>query len=158
MGLDVGLSYAELCHAVTALENGADFIATNPDYTFPMQDGYLWPGNGAFVELIERVSGRRAEVIGKPSPRLLELAMRELGATPAETLVVGDRLSTDVMCGKNAGAFTCLVMTGVAGGGSEACTGDIVPDMTARDLTMLHKWLKEVLSEGAGSSGAKLDG
>lgn len=156
-GLDVGLSYAELCHAVTAIQNGANLIATNPDYTFPMQGGYLWPGNGAFVELIERVSGAKADVIGKPSPRLLNLAMTERGVKPAETLVVGDRLSTDIACGIVAGAFTCLVMTGVAGGYFDDAK-PVVPDMTAKDLTELLKWLKEVFSEGAGPTGANVDG
>ncbi len=156
-GLDVGLSYAELCHAVTAIQNGARLIATNPDYTFPMQGGYLWPGNGAFVDLIERVSGAKAEVAGKPSPRLLNLAIAERGVTPTGTLVVGDRLSTDIACGIAAGAFTCLVMTGVAGGNLDEAN-PVVPDMTAKDLTELLKWLKEVFSEGAGPSGANVDG
>jgi len=154
-GFSGSICYAELCHAVTALENGAVFIATNPDYTFPVGERYLWPGNGSFVDLVSHVSGVRPEILGKPAPHLLNAAMEDCGASPAETLMIGDRLDTDIACGKNAGAYTCLVNTGVAAAGGNDSTSGITPDFTAPNLTELLNLFKSIFEE---ESERKSDG
>ncbi|MEP0813065.1 MAG: HAD-IIA family hydrolase [bacterium] len=147
VGYDRDLRYAGICHAAVAIKNGADFISTNSDFAFPVGGIYLWPGNGAIADMLSRITGVKPETHGKPEPGLLLAAMRGCGAFPNETLMVGDRVETDIACGKNAGAWTCLVGTGVqmAGGNDPEC--GIEPDLFAPDLPSLLNWLIKVREE-----------
>ncbi len=106
-------SYEWLEKASTFVRNGAEFLATNLDATFPLEGGRLQPGAGAIVASIETASGCQPTVIGKPMPGIAEWAMEEAGVDRGETLVVGDRLDTDIACGQAAGCDTFLVLTGV---------------------------------------------
>jgi len=72
----------------------------------------LLPGAGAIVAAIEAASGRRARLIGKPSKIMGELILRHLNAKPEQTLLIGDRLDTDIAMGKALGMRTALVLTG----------------------------------------------
>ncbi len=148
VGLNVNVTYAELCQSVAALQNGADYIATNPDYTFPVNGDYLMPGNGSFVDLIARVSGVKPSVVlGKPETWLIDAAMRDACVEPAETLTVGDRLDTDIICGMNAGTLTCHVLTGVAASDMKRSGGksDVRADFVCKDLIELLLIFREVL-------------
>jgi glycerol-1-phosphatase len=109
--------YGDLRDASLALRRGADFLATGRDPTYPMPDG-LWPGTGAIVAAVETASGRRAEIAGKPEPQLFLTALDRLG--DGRTLVVGDRLDTDVVAAAKAELDAALVLTG---GASEAEAG-----------------------------------
>jgi 4-nitrophenyl phosphatase len=93
---------------------GAKFIATNPDPTYPLEDGRLEPGAGSIVAAIQTCAGVQPVVVGKPNPYLIELIMQDAGVSPAETLVVGDRTDTDIEAGRRAGCDTHLVLTGIA--------------------------------------------
>ena len=153
VGYDRDVTYAGICHAVMAVRNGARFISTNPDYTFPAGGNHqVWPGNGAIVDLISRVSGFAPEVHGKPDPELLLLAMKDAGSAPGETLMVGDRVSTDIQCGKNAGAWTCLMKTGIQAAGGEG-GGDTIPDIVALNLDALLKLILNARNEMPGKEG-----
>ena len=110
VGFDRGLVWDDLRRATLALRAGARFLATNDDATFPSPEG-LWPGNGAVVAALERSSGRRAEVAGKPHPPLLDLAAARAGGAPV--LFVGDRYETDIAGAAGRGWDTALVLTGV---------------------------------------------
>lgn len=146
VGLSVHVTYAEICAAVVALQNGADFIATNSDYTFPACEGYFYPGNGSFVELIARVSGVTPLSLGKPEPHLLASAMRDHTAATETTLVVGDRVETDILCGKNAGALTCLVKTGVSAHiNVETLDTTFAPDIVTDDLRALAGFIAKMM-------------
>ena len=109
-GLSVDTSQADLAEACVALRAGAVWIAGNTDATLPSPRGPL-PGNGAFVSVLERITGRQPQVAGKPDPALhLESVARVAAVRP---LVVGDRLDTDVLGAVRGAADSLLVMTGV---------------------------------------------
>ena len=103
------LVYDDLRVATLALNRGADFLATSRDPTHPMPDG-LWPGTGAIVAALEYASGRRAAIVGKPEPQLMITALDRLGG--GGTLVVGDRLDTDIAAAAGARLDAALVLTG----------------------------------------------
>lgn len=105
--------YDQMNHAARLIRNGATFIASNEDATYPLADGNLSPGAGSIVAAIRTASGKDPVVIGKPHPTMLVALMAQAEVSPAETLVVGDRLDTDIECGRRAGCPTWLVLTGV---------------------------------------------
>jgi HAD superfamily hydrolase (TIGR01450 family) len=103
------LSYDDLRTAALAVQRGADFLATARDPTHPMPDG-LWPGTGAILAAVETAAGRRASLVGKPEPQLFLTALDRLGE--GRTLVVGDRLDSDVAAAAAAGLDAALVLSG----------------------------------------------
>jgi len=118
---------------------GAPFIATNPDPTFPTPEG-LVPGAGAIIAAIEAATGVEAEVIGKPNPGMYRVALQRLKAAPEETLVVGDRLETDIAGAQALGCRTALVLSGVTDE-QRARQWDPAPDWIFPDLqTLLEKF------------------
>jgi 4-nitrophenyl phosphatase len=127
-GADFTLTYEKLKIATLAIRDGADWIATNADRTFPSEDGLI-PGSGAIVAALQAATDRTPLVIGKPEPAMLLRAADVMGLSPHELLVIGDRLDTDVLAGKRAGARTALVLTGVS---------------TREDLTMTE-WLPDLV-------------
>jgi len=113
VGLDRQLHYTRLARAYKAIKAGALFVATNTDATVPCEDGE-YPGAGAVVAALERALGRPADyVVGKPEPHIFQVAFKEAGVAPGETLVVGDRLETDILGAAKVGADSALVLTGV---------------------------------------------
>lgn len=135
VGWDVNLTYGKLKTACLALHRGAEFIGTNPDATFPTPEG-LWPGAGSIIAALEKAAGRQAVVVGKPNIYMMHYALHVLGAKADETLMVGDRLETDVLGGWRAGLDTCLVLTGVTGR-DEAESFSPRPDYIVEDLLEL---------------------
>lgn len=112
VGWDVELTYEKLKVGCLAISRGAEFIGSNPDSSFPSPEG-IWPGAGAIIACLETATGRKATVVGKPNIFMMQLALARLGTAPDRTLMVGDRLETDVLGGWRAGMDTCLVLTGV---------------------------------------------
>ena len=114
VGQDVAFTYAKLAYASLAIQRGATFVATNPDAGDAIGPG-LMPGAGAIVAAVEKASGVAPEMYaGKPSAFLLEL-LKGNYVDMARTLVVGDRLDTDVAFGKAGGAgVTVLTLSGVS--------------------------------------------
>jgi glycerol-1-phosphatase len=104
------LVYDDLRFAALAVRRGADFLATARDPTYPQPDG-LWPGTGAILAAVEVASGRKAETVGKPAPQLLLTALDRLG-TDRKTLVVGDRVDTDLGAAAAAELDAALVLSG----------------------------------------------
>lgn len=107
------LSYQLLDAAMQVAMNTQTYIACNKDLSYPVESGKFCPGSGAIVAAIEACSGVRAVVVGKPEPAILLDALTQIGIAPHNTLMVGDRVDTDIECGKSAGADTCLVLSGV---------------------------------------------
>jgi len=123
--------YGELLAATRALRGGAALFATSRDPTLPMPGG-AWPGTGAILAAVETASGARAEIGGKPEPRLFEQA-RALIPAAERVAMVGDRLSSDVEGGRRAGLATVLVLSG-ATSAEEAERAEPRPDHTIDDL------------------------
>lgn len=111
-GIDFDLTYEKARTATLLIRSGARFIGTNPDPSFPSPAG-LVPGAGSIIALIEAASGQSPTIIGKPERAMFDAALRQLGAPPAETLMIGDRISTDIAGAQALGMKTALVMTGV---------------------------------------------
>jgi len=112
-GICKSFNYDLMSAAMQCVRRGARFIATNTDATYPLEDDHLIPGAGAIVASLQTCTGNEPFVIGKPNPFLVELVMRDAGAQPNDTLVVGDRYETDIESGIRAGCDTHLVLTGV---------------------------------------------
>ena len=87
------------------------YIATNPDYVCPTEFGSV-PDCGSVSDMLYNVSKKRPLFIGKPSALMAQLAMQKWDYSPEETVVIGDRIYTDIKCGQNAGALTILVLSG----------------------------------------------
>jgi 4-nitrophenyl phosphatase len=132
VGMDRQLTYQKLKIATQLIHSGSLFIATNTDRTFPIADG-LAPGAGALVAAIETATDVKPVVVGKPSPKLYEIAFAKMGIKPEETLVVGDRLETDIAGGKELGCRTVLVLSGVTGE-EEVKDDPFQPDFVTADL------------------------
>lgn len=135
VGLDLGFTYDKLKAGHEALQQGARFIATNADSTLPTESG-LVPGAGSIVAALAAASGMEPVVIGKPETPMLEMAMRRMGVRPEETVMIGDRLDTDVLAGHRAGMMTVLVLTGVSTR-DDLATAEALPDMIVSDLPSL---------------------
>jgi NagD protein len=106
-------SFTAITTAIRLVEQGARFIATNPDATGPSREGSL-PATGSVAALIERATGQSPYFVGKPNPLMMRSALRSVGAHSESTLMIGDRMDTDVRSGLEAGLQTILVLTGIS--------------------------------------------
>lgn len=110
-GFDTELTFQKLEDACILLNRGVDFIAANPDWVCPTWYGYV-PDCGSVCEMLFRATGRRPVFIGKPQPEMALLAMEKYGFDREETLMIGDRVYTDIACGIRAGIDAALVLSG----------------------------------------------
>ncbi|AFA71868.1 HAD-superfamily hydrolase, subfamily IIA [Gordonia polyisoprenivorans VH2] len=106
-------SFEAITTAIRLVERGARFIATNPDATGPSTQGSL-PATGAVAALITRATNRDPYYVGKPNPLMMRSALRRMGAHSENTLMIGDRMDTDVISGLEAGLQTILVLSGIS--------------------------------------------
>ncbi|MBE6885974.1 MAG: HAD-IIA family hydrolase [Ruminococcaceae bacterium] len=113
IGNDTELTFQKLWDVSELLLTRKDipYIATNPDYVCPTEFGSV-PDCGSFCDMFYNVAKRRPVVIGKPEALMAQLAMEKTGHTKEETVVIGDRIYTDIKSGINAGTSTILVMSG----------------------------------------------
>lgn len=120
--------YRDMIDALRATEGETVFLGTDPDVTFPGDDGKPIPGSGAVIHAIAGVIEQEPDrILGKPSSVAADAALDRLGHDPAECLVVGDRLNTDIALGERVGMETALVRTGVTDE-SDLDTSDVTPD------------------------------
>jgi len=134
-GFDRDVTYAKLRRATLHIRTSVPFYGTNPDKTFPTPVGLI-PGAGAILAAIEAATDVKPIIIGKPLPTMMYTALEKLGTGPEETLVVGDRLETDIAAGQAAGCRTALVLSGVSSR-EQAESWQPAPDMIVEDLTTL---------------------
>jgi len=134
-GFDRDVTYEKLRRATLYIRAGVPFYGTNPDKTFPTPLGLI-PGAGAILAAIEAATGVQPIIIGKPQPAMMYTALEKLGTGPEETLVVGDRLETDIAAGQAAGCRTALVLSGVSSR-EQAESWQPAPDIIVEDLTTL---------------------
>jgi NagD protein len=104
-------SFESITRAIRLIERGARFIATNPDVTGPSPEGSL-PATGSVAALITQATGIKPYFVGKPNPLMMRSALNSIDAHSESTVMVGDRMDTDVISGIEAGLRTILVLTG----------------------------------------------
>ncbi|MBD5831369.1 HAD-IIA family hydrolase [Janibacter melonis] len=104
-------SFEAITAAIRLVERGARFIATNPDVSGPSPQGTL-PATGSVAALITAATGRQPYYVGKPNPLMMRTALNRIEAHSEHTVMVGDRMDTDVIGGQEAGMRTVLVLTG----------------------------------------------
>jgi NagD protein len=102
----------QVTQAIRLVAAGARFIATNPDPVGPSESGVV-PACGAMAALIEKATGVKPYFVGKPNPLMMRRALNHIGAHSESTIMVGDRMDTDVVAGMEAGMETILVLSGV---------------------------------------------
>ena len=105
-------SFEAVTKAVRLIQNGARFIATNPDTVGPSTEGPL-PATGAVAAMISRASGIEPYFVGKPNPLMMRSALNAIDAHSETTAMIGDRMDTDIVAGLEAGLEAILVLTGV---------------------------------------------
>jgi HAD superfamily hydrolase (TIGR01450 family) len=128
------MSFEDLRCASLAARRGGDLLATSRDPTYPMPDG-LWPGTGAILAAVETASDRTAAIVGKPEPQLILTALDRL--PEGRTLMVGDRLDTDIVAAGRAGVDAALVLTGGAVRADAEAAEDPKPVAVADNLAEL---------------------
>jgi 4-nitrophenyl phosphatase len=134
MGMDRKITFDKLKIATLLIRRGIPFFGTNPDRTFPTPEGLI-PGAGALLASVVTATDVQPTVVGKPEPYMMEFSLERLGTRREETLVVGDRLETDIAGGQAVGCPTALVLTGVTtramGEAWEPKVDIIAPDLTS---------------------------
>lgn len=112
-GIDRSVSFQKMAEAALLIRRGIPFYATNPDKTFPTPRGEI-PGAGAWISTLVTATDVEPIYAGKPFPFMMELSLERLGTKKEDTLVVGDRLETDIAAGQAVGCPTALVLSGVS--------------------------------------------
>jgi 4-nitrophenyl phosphatase len=133
--MDRGINYEKVRQATLVIRGGALFIGTNPDLTFPTPEGQV-PGAGAILALLEAATDVKPTIIGKPNPDMYQVALDRLGTTPEETLIIGDRLETDIAGAQALGSPCALVLSGVTTE-AQAWEWDPLPDLIAENLASI---------------------
>ena len=111
---DSELNYQKLINVCQVLSTmDVPYYATNPDLCCPIDFGFI-PDCGAICNMIESSTGKKPIYLGKPAREVVDLCVVASGFAPEETIVVGDRMYTDILCGVNAGVDTCVLYTGEA--------------------------------------------
>lgn len=143
-GLDRSATYDTLKTASLAIERGARFLATNGDKSLPVEEGEV-PGAGALQAAITATTGVDPQVVGKPEPLMLQLAMERIGGDVTHTAMLGDRLDTDILAAARMHIPSILVLTGVTTP-EELATSELQPSLTVPDLPELMEMWERVVA------------
>ena len=143
MGFDTELTFQKLEDACILLNRGADYLATNPDWVCPTWYGFV-PDCGSVCRMLTTATGREPTFIGKPQPEMARLAMERTGFSPEQTVLLGDRLYTDIACGVNAGIDTVFVLSG-EGTQADIAAYQIHPTWVYPDIGTLYRELEETV-------------
>ena len=138
-GLDQTFTYERLAAATTAIRGGARFFATNADATLPVENGVM-PGAGSIIAAIATASGKQPTVVGKPETLMMTAGVERLGALAHRTVMIGDRLDTDILAAERAGLTTALLLTGVTTR-EDLASSEVTPDYVFTDLPSLTREL-----------------
>ena len=144
VGYDGELTYQKLrntCEMLTRYD--VPYLATNPDLACPASFGFV-PDCGSICQMLENATRRKPRFIGKPEPEMVYLAEKRFGVSKDKTVVIGDRLYTDIAAGINAGVTTVAVLTGEATAESIQA-GPITPDITFPSVREMADCLRRAL-------------
>ena len=111
MGFDTELTFKKLEDACILLKKDIPYIAANPDWVCPTAYGYV-PDCGSVALMLKNATGKWPKFIGKPGTAMIDLAIEKFNSTPAESVLIGDRVYTDIAAGNNAGIDTIMVLSG----------------------------------------------
>lgn len=139
LGFDTELGFQKLEDACILLNRNIPYVATNPDLVCPTDFGYV-PDCGSVAQMLQNAAGKLPVVIGKPCPEMAWYVIEQTGYSREDTIIVGDRLYTDIACGNRAGITTALVLSG------ESTRADIertkiFPTFIFEDIQNLHAHL-----------------
>ena len=140
---DSELNYNKLIEACKVLSTtDVPFYGTNPDLCCPIDFGFI-PDCGAICDMITATTDKKPLYLGKPNKKVVEMCLKDSGFSKEETIVVGDRLYTDIACGINAGVDTCVLFTGEAKKEDMADT----PYKATYELEDVRTFLEAILGE-----------
>lgn len=140
VGFDTELTSQKLRNSCQLLYRGLPFIATNPDLSCPVDFGFI-PDCGSICQMLENATGRHPVYIGKPEPTMVNIAMSQQGYCKDETVIVGDRLYTDIATGINADITAVCVLTGEATV-ADIKSSSIKPTFTLESVKSLFEIIK----------------
>lgn len=138
MGIDRSINFEKINEATLLVRSGVPFYATNTDRTFPTPRGEI-PGAGSWLSVITTATGVKPIAAGKPQGLMMELSLELLGTQRKQTLIVGDRLETDIAAGQAVGCPTAAVLSGVSTR-PEAEAWQPAPDIIAESLSALLQY------------------
>jgi len=141
VGHDTELTFQKIEDACVLLGRGVEYVATNPELTCPTWFGYV-PDCGSVCGMLRNATGRSPTVVGKPKPDMARYAMESAGASPEETVMIGDRLYIDIACGVNAGVDTVLVLTGESQR-KDIPASDAKPTFVLKDVKELYEIIRD---------------
>ena len=133
---DIELTFKKLEDACILLGENIDYIATNPDWVCPTWYGFV-PDCGSFADIIYNATKKKPKFIGKPEPDMAYLAMKKAGFSKEETVLLGDRLYTDIACGVNAGISTVFMLSG-EGTMEDVNISDVKPEFIYENIKNLY--------------------
>lgn len=113
IGKTTAFNYDMLKKAIQLINKGSKFIGANPDVVDPMADGTTEPAVGTILAAIEAATGKKPYIVGKPNAIMMSIAKNKIHAHSESTLMIGDRMDTDILGGLGAGMKTALVLSGV---------------------------------------------
>ncbi len=113
VGETSGYSFDKIGQAINLVLKGAKLIGTNPDLTGPVEGGIV-PATKALISPIELATGKTAYFVGKPNPLMMRIALRRLGCSREDSLIIGDRMDTDIIAGIESEIDTVLVLSGIS--------------------------------------------
>lgn len=113
VGKTASFSFDMIKKASAFIQGGAKFIGTNPDMIDPVEGGFE-PAAGVLLKAIEAATGKKPYIVGKPNSLMMMIARKKLGVHSEDTVMIGDRMDTDIVGGMEAGMKTCLVLSGVS--------------------------------------------
>ncbi len=145
VGFDIELTTAKVHNTCEILSTqDVVYIATNPDLICPVEFGFI-PDCGSICGMIENATGKVPQYIGKPEPTMVDIVRAREGKSVNETVVVGDRLYTDIAVGLNAGVTAICVLTGEATV-EEINRQEIKPTFTFADVQKIYECLQAILT------------
>ncbi len=144
VGWNRNLTWQKLARATQLIRGGARFIGTNPDRTWPSEQGLL-PGNGANLAFLQAATDIEPFLIGKPGRAMFGQALARLGLSASKVAMLGDRLETDIEGGQRAGLKTIFVCSGVQTR-EEALGYPVPPDLVLQDIAELTQVWKNKIS------------
>ena len=140
LGFDTEMTSEKLRNTSEMLTKDVMYIATNPDLVCPVSFGYI-PDCGSISIMLKNASGKTPKFIGKPEPTMVNLAMKKYGYDKKDTIVVGDRIYTDIKSGVNAGVDTICVLSGEVKV-KDILESDVKPKYTFNSVMDVYELIK----------------